>query len=1048
MFEQLVGQSLDRYQILRLLGEGTTGAIFQARDVALQRDVALRVMSPDFTRQPEQQERFLQQARTAAALDHPGIVKVLDFGRAHRQLYLVMEFLAGQNLRQVLNLLSQTRQHLLPWPEALHLTRQICLAMDYAHQHGVVYGDFRPTDIMFKSEPSEGFPYRPVVTHLGLARMHNAGRLDPTVMTLVQLAYLAPEQVLGAPPDARSEVYALGVLLYELVSGRWPFLANTVAEALYAITQEAPPAPRSLRPDLPEMVESIILGALAKDAAHRFAGARALAEALYTALPNAPEGTLSHIAPYVLAANGIPSSSNSPTTPATALPHPNRFESTSELIHVSPGEGRVGVLLDTTQLSVAPGKSVTLLFTILNQGPTANHIQVSVTGMPSTWLVASPLTFQLLSGTQKEVTLAIQPPRAPQTRAGRYPLLIRVASQESPDQVVQVKVTLTVTAYSQFTSQIDPPQLRTAEPAQVRLQNQGNVPETFTVSWHNLAGELDFVPPETQITVPEGEMADVTFFATPRHQHWLGGARAYPFTALVSSTAGETQTHTSELVSRALIPVWVLPFALFICLLLSAASAMAYEGYTAQVVSATQTAQANQLALVRAMDSDNDGLVNAEEVDFGTDPLNPDSDGDGLLDGEEKRWGTDPQVTDSDADTLVDGQEVHDLNTSPVNPDTDGDGLNDNVDPDPGSLPTPTLVPPTLTLTPLPPTLTFTPLPPTATFTPLPSTSTATPAPPTLTHTPPPPTARAVIVFESQRDGNSEIYAMSADGANQTRLTNNAAADTSPVWSPDGARVAFESKRDGNSEIYVMNADGGNPTRLTNNTADDIRPIWSPDGTRLAFESKRDGNSEIYVMSADGSNQIRLTNNAVTDCCLAWSPDGARLAFASEGEGLPGLYVINVDGSGLTRLAEAILAEATWSSDGGRIAFASDQDGDIEIYVVNADGSQLTRLTNQPGLDSRPHWSPDGAQIAFVSERDGNSEIYRMNADGSGQTRLTNNSLTDCCLSWSPDGQRLVLATDRDGNFEIYVMKADGSGQTRLTNHPAYDAFPVWQARP
>jgi len=111
------------------------------------------------------------------------------------------------------------------------------------------------------------------------------------------------------------------------------------------------------------------------------------------------------------------------------------------------------------------------------------------------------------------------------------------------------------------------------------------------------------------------------------------------------------------------------------------------------------------------------------------------------------------------------------------------------------------------------------------------------------------------IAFTSDRDGNTEIYTMDADGGGQTRLTENPAEDYSPGWSPDGTRLVFVSARDGNPEIYVMQADGSGQTRLTNNTADDLSPSWTPNGAQIAFVTNRDGNDEIYLMNADGSNQ-------------------------------------------------------------------------------------------------------------------------------------------------------------------------------------------------
>lgn len=261
------------------------------------------------------------------------------------------------------------------------------------------------------------------------------------------------------------------------------------------------------------------------------------------------------------------------------------------------------------------------------------------------------------------------------------------------------------------------------------------------------------------------------------------------------------------------------------------------------------------------------------------------------------------------------------------------------------------------------------------------------------------------ILFDSNREGNSEIDTMMPDGTGLTNITNHPAGDQFAAWSPDGTRVAFSSGRDGpGTSIYVANADGTAVERLTFFVGQiDFDPAWSPEGTKIVFESNRDdGNRDVFVMNADGTNQTRLTSSPAFDGRASWSPDGTRIAFRSA------------------------------------------RDGNGEIYVMGPDGAGQTNLTNNAADDNFPNWSPDGRRIAFNSVRDGNSEVYVMNSDGSGQTRLTFDVGDDGAPAWSPDGSQIAFASNRDGNLEIYVMNADGTGQTNITQNPAIDSIPDW----
>src|SRR5690349_5840567 len=159
-----------------------------------------------------------------------------------------------------------------------------------------------------------------------------------------------------------------------------------------------------------------------------------------------------------------------------------------------------------------------------------------------------------------------------------------------------------------------------------------------------------------------------------------------------------------------------------------------------------------------------------------------------------------------------------------------------------------------------------------------------------------------MLAFVSERDGNSEIYVINADGTGLLRLTNDAGRDVDPAWSPDGKRIAFASDRAGKSDIYVMNADGSNLVRLTQSAREDVRtgpsdaPAWSPDGRTIAFSSLRDGQFGIYVMNVDGdgANPTRVGFERGWNAHPAWSPDGGQIAFVSDWRAFDFLFDVYV----------------------------------------------------------------------------------------------------------------------------------------------------------
>lgn len=280
----LAGCTLGKYRLIEKIGQGGMAQVYKAFQPDLDRYVAIKVLHPHLTGDEDFAARFRREARAVAALEHPNIVRIYDFDTDQGLAFLVMEYLEGASLKSVLRDLDCRGE----WMDLKRVGRIVGVladALDCAHRQKMVHRDIKPSNVILTASG------RPVLTDFGIAHMVEATTITGSSGALGTPAYLSPEQGKGEPGDARSDIYALGVLLYQLCTGRVPFDADTPYAVILKHITAPLPSPRSVRPSLPESIERVILKALAKNPGDRFHSAGEMGRSLQAAVESQAQET-------------------------------------------------------------------------------------------------------------------------------------------------------------------------------------------------------------------------------------------------------------------------------------------------------------------------------------------------------------------------------------------------------------------------------------------------------------------------------------------------------------------------------------------------------------------------------------------------------------------------------------------------------------------------------------------------------------------------------------------------------------------------------------
>jgi len=264
--DNIIGKKLDgRYEIQEIIGIGGMAIVYKAYDSIDDRVVAVKILKEEFLSNEDFRRRFKNESRAIAVLSHPNIVKVYDVSFGDKLQYIVMEFIDGITLKEYIN-----QQQVLTWKEAVHFTVQILRALEHAHEKGIVHRDIKPQNIMMLEDGTIK------VTDFGIARFANSETRTITDKAIGSVHYISPEQARGAETDAKSDIYSVGVMLFEMLTGSLPFESDSAVSVAIMQLQQEPKHPREINNTIPEGLEEITLKAMQKEPVRRYATAAAM----------------------------------------------------------------------------------------------------------------------------------------------------------------------------------------------------------------------------------------------------------------------------------------------------------------------------------------------------------------------------------------------------------------------------------------------------------------------------------------------------------------------------------------------------------------------------------------------------------------------------------------------------------------------------------------------------------------------------------------------------------------------------------------------------
>jgi len=960
--DPLIGRQIGPYTITDKLGEGGMAVVYKARQPSLNRDVAIKILTGPMARDEEFVNRFRREAIAAGALGHPNILTIHDAGMTDDGLhYIVMELGTGGTLKDLL------QRGPLPAERARDIAAQLASALHAAHEHGIVHRDLKPSNVLFARDG------RPLLVDFGVALTSTGTRFTSTGMAVGTPEYMSPEQAQGLAVDGRSDVYSLGVVLYEMLTGDVPFVGDTPLATLYQQVHQGFSAAELEAARAPQALRDVVQMALAKQPDERFPDAAAMAAALRgeqsgAAAASSPTGPA---APTRRVRAVAPALAPPPTAAPAAAPRRNR----------------TGLWVIVALAAVAIVAGLTYAFFLRGRWP-------SVLRRPTeAMVIAEPTTMIALSGDAEATVAAMVQQTATaaalatsQAMAEQMPVAAATITRQAEEMATRGALAAgTATAEAEVASAATQTAVARLSVEQ-RQTVEAEVSATALAMATAQAVATQVAEAEATVTAAAMAMATQTAIAVP-----TATPTALPMATPVPPTATPTPLRRSDVTGFEAEETWQRgnePYGT-----LTRSTEQVYGGsYSGKLAYNFPT-------------KDNDYVVFLHSVPLADQPdqLSAWVYGDGaghylnawirdaagqvwqtsfgqikhsgwsrlsasLRPGQPWPWGSVSGPDNGVVDYPIDFRAIV-LDDAPDGYSGSGAIYLDRITTStggvaqPGGTPEATAVPPT-----------------------------AAPGA-ALSGT------IAFPVFNTQR-GKYDIYLSSPDGSNRRIVMQEA---RQPDLRDDG-RLAVNGDGGGRDNVWSMNRDGGD-ARAISRHPEDAHPSWSGDGGRIAFDSLLGPDKSaprLYVHDdLTGNNEPRMImfgSYEIRGRVSTWLSDG-RIVFNGcnywDTGGDCGLYAV-WDGGGqpsrLTSSADDTAADAAAPGSAGaggqRIAFMSRRDGNWEIYVMNWDGGDQQNLSRSPGNDGLPAWSPDGQWIAFVSDRSGQWALWAMRPDGSVSRQL------------------------------------------------------------